>query len=83
MFSKSGVSSIEVYIDGTFEGQAKQAKGPLYTLPWNPKSFSAGLHTLRIRVKVSQCPNVVVIITLMNNCCKTTEETTKYYLYGK
>ena len=58
VFSQRVVTNVEVYIDGTHVGRAEQAKGPLYTLPWDPESFSTGLHTLRVQVKVIQCLKV-------------------------
>ena len=62
VFSQRAVTNVEIYIDGTFLGQAEQAKGPLYTLPWDPKSFSAGLHTLRVKVQVIDLLVVKIII---------------------
>ncbi|KAK7103093.1 hypothetical protein V1264_018058 [Littorina saxatilis] len=51
VFSQSAVVSVEVYIDDSYAGRARQSKGPLYTLPWEPQSLTSGLHSLRVTVK--------------------------------
>lgn len=49
-FSDTDIPFVEVYIDREFHGKALQTGDqPLYTIPWNPKSFSPGQHIIEIR----------------------------------
>ncbi|KAK7474693.1 hypothetical protein BaRGS_00034058 [Batillaria attramentaria] len=49
--SQRPVVGVEIFIDSAHVGQARQSKGPLYTLPWKPELYSLGLHTIRVQVK--------------------------------
>ncbi|XP_013389484.1 transmembrane protein 62-like [Lingula anatina] len=47
VFSPGKILSVEVSIDTVQVGFAKQAKGPLYVLAWNPTDYSKGVHTIK------------------------------------
>ncbi|XP_030307930.1 transmembrane protein 62 isoform X2 [Calypte anna] len=47
-FSPSGITSVEVYIDGVHLGSAHQASGPLYVLRWSPQNYSEGFHHINV-----------------------------------
>ena len=47
------VLSVKVYIDDHYLGEANREEGPLFTLPWSPSMYGAGLHKLLVKVTVS------------------------------
>ncbi|XP_052273988.1 LOW QUALITY PROTEIN: transmembrane protein 62-like [Dreissena polymorpha] len=51
VFTTGTITSIDVFIDGVYLGQATSITGPVYVLPWTPSDYKWGLHTLRIEVK--------------------------------
>ncbi|XP_023933430.1 transmembrane protein 62 [Lingula anatina] len=53
VFSPGKILSVEVSIDTVQVGFAKQAKGPLYVLAWNPTDYSKGVHTIKVIAKDS------------------------------
>ncbi|XP_062491664.1 transmembrane protein 62 isoform X1 [Pezoporus occidentalis] len=50
-FSPSVITSIEVYIDGVYLGNAHQVSGPLYVLKWSPQNYSEGFHHIDVTVQ--------------------------------
>ncbi|KAM9556475.1 transmembrane protein 62 isoform 2-T2 [Guaruba guarouba] len=50
-FSPSVITSIEVYIDGVYLGNAHQVSGPLYVLKWSPQNYSEGFHHIDATVQ--------------------------------
>lgn len=56
IFSNHPVTSVQVFIDDVYMGQAKPAESSdtssLYILKWNPASFAKGLHRIKVEVEV-------------------------------
>ncbi|KAM9015872.1 transmembrane protein 62 isoform 2-T2 [Ara ararauna] len=50
-FSPSVITSIKVYIDGVYLGNAHQVSGPLYVLKWSPQNYSEGFHHIDATVQ--------------------------------
>ncbi|XP_022333141.2 transmembrane protein 62-like [Crassostrea virginica] len=51
VFPPSKLITVHVFIDNVIIGTAKNVKGPLYVLPWQPYQFSNGLHQITAVVK--------------------------------
>lgn len=49
-FSNVTINKVEISIDGGSRKEMTLSQRPLYTLPWNPKDYSTGLHTADIYV---------------------------------
>lgn len=47
------IKSVEIFIDDVQKGPMKHSGGPLWTLPWNPKEYSTGLHRAELFVEDS------------------------------
>ncbi|MBN3311900.1 TMM62 protein, partial [Atractosteus spatula] len=52
-FSEAPITAVYVSIDQKPLGEARPGKGPLYVLAWDPKSYSKGLHSIRVKVEDS------------------------------
>ncbi|XP_058688025.1 transmembrane protein 62 isoform X2 [Poecile atricapillus] len=50
-FSPSVISSVKVYIDGVYLGNAHQVSGPLYVLKWSPQNYREGFHHIDVTVQ--------------------------------
>uniref|UniRef100_A0A8C0US45 Transmembrane protein 62 n=1 Tax=Cyanistes caeruleus TaxID=156563 RepID=A0A8C0US45_CYACU len=50
-FSPSVISSVKVYIDGVYLGNAHQVSGPLYVLKWSPQNYREGFHQIDVTVQ--------------------------------
>ena len=54
VFSPSPIVSVRLSVDGRRLADPSQVgTSPLYTAPWQPEAFAAGLHTISVSVKVS------------------------------
>ena len=53
VFSPDPVKSVTITIDGIVMGLAKHVEGPLYVLPWQPSTYSSGLHEISVEAAVS------------------------------
>lgn len=51
-FSPAAITSVKVYIDGVYLGNAHQTSGPLYVLKWSPQNYSEGIHQIDVTVQV-------------------------------
>ena len=61
VFPPSKLITVHVFIDNVIIGTAKNVKGPLYVLPWQPYQFSNGLHQITAVVKVGLYINTVQV----------------------
>ncbi len=56
IFSKNPNVTAHIFLDETLIGEATRVNGddqpPLYTIPWNPETYSQGVHTIRALVTV-------------------------------
>ena len=54
VFSFHPISSVQVFIDGSFIGDASRVKvdKPLFVLKWNSNEYSVGIHSIKVIVKV-------------------------------
>lgn len=52
-FSEAPITAVHVSIDGELLGKGRVAGGPLYVLPWDPSVYLTGLHTIKVKVEVS------------------------------
>ena len=53
-FSPEPISEVSVSVDGEIllDDAKSVTGGPLYTVPWQPEKYVAGLHTISVYVKV-------------------------------
>ena len=52
-FSPDTITTVTVWVDGEkLTTPVRSVGGALYTFPWQPAKYAAGLHTIRVHVKV-------------------------------
>lgn len=52
-FSPDTITTVTVWVDGErLTTPMRSGGGALYTVPWQPEKYAAGLHTIRVYVKV-------------------------------
>ena len=59
-FSPDTITTVTAWVDGErLTTPTHSGGGALYTVPWQPEKYAAGLHTIRVYVKV---PTVIQIL---------------------
>ena len=52
VYSPADIHEVNVSVDGVFLGSAELSGGALYTLPWQPERYAAGVHHMTVSAEV-------------------------------
>lgn len=77
-FSAAPVTAVHVRVDDEALGKAVSVGGSLYVLNWDPSLYSAGLHTITVKVEVNEgCTSLNRAIKWNMRACDTID-----YIYN-